>query len=1208
MYNRHVHDLSIRLFGSPEIRCGSQQVIIQRRKDLALLIYLVVTSQPHRRDTLATLLWEDQTQVEARSNLRKSLSRLKSVLGENILLTSQDQVRVNPDYLLDVDITQFSLQVGQFHKHGHARNGAGSALCHDCQKALEEAARTYQADFLAGFSVSDSSVFEEWQFFQSESLRKNLAEALEQLARLYASREEYKTAIEYCRRWLALDRLNESAHRQLIALYALSGERATAKRQFEECKRILKEELDAEPEEETLQLFRDLQKKRRPGSSGMTEAVQSAAPSRKLHHFPVHPAPFIGREKELGEITRILRESPYRLLTLLGPGGSGKTRLALQFGGTLAQGAGEPFGDEIWFVTLASLTEPKSILDSIAQGLGMAGRVSGSVARKTFLDEIRGREMLLILDNFEHLLSADSTQLIMEILSSSPRTRILITSRERLNLEGEYVFPVGGLETPTEEVLLSSRQEQADFRIFSALQLFEQCAVRVQPGFKIIEENYRAIIGICNIVQGMPLAIELAASWIEIYSPDEILQEIVRSLDFLKSDWRDLPDRQRSLRAVFDSSWSLLGKTTLPVIKALSVFRSSFTREAAQAVSGASAKTLLDLTHKSWIQRLSNGRYQIHELLRQFAFEKLENEKATFALVMKQYGDYYAAYAARLWEDMKGANQQKAFFEIEAEFDNIYVGWSWLVSAMERETAIQNMLPVLFHYAELRGKTDTLILMLDLALASLRPFENKQDAQIRQHETILHTAKSAFFPDGFPLRYNIPADVIFPVDMAFRRAWKLAQKHETFPKLGFWGILLCYIYGRIIRYDEGVRQLERVIPFFQRTGQAWELATGYLHLLKLLIPNERYDSRRRKQLGAYLSRARDIFTSLGDTINAGHIMILWGDLKYQQQDLEGAIQQWQAARNSFLNVGEWAVATHTLWQLSDAYLQVGDFPKAFEGYQEIADINREHGLRIRQLSALSKESYEKARHGDIEDALQIRSTCLNTIQETGLTYHLAWNYWEMGELLRLKGDAEAAAEWYARAYPIFDGEPNNLGRSYYFRGMGDIALGKKQYESARAHFATSVDLAKSVKHTWMVCYSLSKLARAQVELQDVKSAKKNFRDAFQSGIKTLDQGIMLAALVEYAEFCSRLGRKERAVELCSLVNDHFASWHETRKHASMLMDSLQKQMPVGKYARSRNKGRTLDLWTCMKSSIDELGAKTSISVPGDKKASSQRKF
>ena len=282
------------------------------------------------------------------------------------------------------------------------------------------------------------------------------------------------------------------------------------------------------------------------------QSVSSTAPSRKHHHIPVHPARFIGRERELGEIIHILQESPYRLLTLLGQGGSGKTRLGLQVGAILDQDPGAPFRDEIWFVPLAPLTDPKSMLGGITQRLGLAGHVSGSDAGDTFLTEIRGREMLLILDNFEHLLNANTARLITEILSASPRTRILITSRERLNVEGEVVFPVGGLEIPTEDVLLSSRQGNSNFRTFSALQLFEQCAIRVQSDFKITKENYRWVVDICMAVQGMPLAIELAASWIEIYSPSEILQEIVRGLDFLQSDWRDLPNRQRSLRAVFE--------------------------------------------------------------------------------------------------------------------------------------------------------------------------------------------------------------------------------------------------------------------------------------------------------------------------------------------------------------------------------------------------------------------------------------------------------------------------------------------------------------------------------------------------------------------------------------------------------------------------------------------------------------------------------
>ncbi|HEX9387941.1 MAG TPA: BTAD domain-containing putative transcriptional regulator, partial [Anaerolineales bacterium] len=776
-------DLSVSLFGPPQIKRGNEQISLQRRKDLALLVYLVVTSQPHSRDTLATLLWQDQNQADARSNLRKSLSRLKILMGKEAILVSSDRVSLNPNLSLDLDIARFEASIHQVREHKHARNESGPHLCKECQKALEEAANLYHADFLEGFGLSDSSVFDEWQFFESENLRKNLAEILEILTHQYLQNEAYNTAIEHCRRWLALDRLHEPAHRQLMRLYALSGQQAAALRQFDECIRLLKDELDAQPEPETLQLYEAIKKKKYPAPQETKKITQPQSDHKKrikssstlqqksAHNLPMQPAPFVGREKELNDITRVLGEPSCRLLTLLGPGGSGKTRLASQVASVLSENASEPFKDGVWFIPLAPVTEPQSIVSAMLEELKITGYVKGIDVRQKLLSYIHERHMLLVLDNFEHLLDDENIKLISDISNAAPQSKILITSRERLNIEGEYIFRVEGLETPLDGTLLSKPEVDSIPPTFSALQLFEQCAIRVQPSFKITYDNYRPIVQICRNVQGLPLAIELAAAWLEVFSLEEINAEIMRSLDFLQSNWRDLPDRQRSLRAVFDSSWNLLDKQTRPILKALSVFRTSFTREAAQAISGMSAQTLLDLTNKSWIQRLSNGRYQIHELLRQFAFEKLESEQATFALVMKEYGNYYAAYTARLWEDMKGANQQRAFSGMEAEFDNIHVAWSWLVSAHDIETAVQNMLPILFHYAELRVKTVTLIHMLDLGLASLPPYGSGHDPQIRQQEIILRSAKGAFLQSGDSLRASIP-DVIFPIDtVSIRRAW-----------------------------------------------------------------------------------------------------------------------------------------------------------------------------------------------------------------------------------------------------------------------------------------------------------------------------------------------------------------------------------------------------------------------------------------------------
>lgn len=1185
-----MHDLHVTLFGLPQVRCGNEQTIIQRRKDLALLIYLIVTSQPHSRDTLATLLWQDHNQAKARSNLRKSLSRLHSELGEKYLVASQDQVSIHPKVPIYLDIAQFRSLVRQSREHGHSTDPGPLHLCTRCEKALEEAALLYRADFLKGFNISDSNVFDEWQFFQAESLHRDLAEILEHLTKHYSYMERYDTAIEHCRRWLSLDRLHEPAHRQLMALYALSGQRSAAKRQFEECAGLLKTELEAEPEQETLQLYDAIQNKNfrgvqiKPVSAqskpGDKDGINTSFHSQQnTHNLPVPSASFIGRARELGELVRILRDPACRLLTLLGPGGSGKTRLAVQIGSILNQDAAAPFQDHVWFVPLAQLLDPQSITGAILQSLRITGHDQGPDLREKLLGHLHGRQMLLILDNFEHLVSDDSIQLISDAASAAPLSKILITSRERLNIEGEYVFQVEGLEYPPIETLPSKPTAHTVSSAFSALQLFEQCAARVQPSFTITQDNHRAIVQICQNVQGMPLAIELAASWIEVLSPQEIHAEIVRNLDFLQSNWRDLPDRQRSLRAVFDASWSLLDKRTRPILKALCVFRTSFTREAAYAVSGASPKTLLDLTHKSWIHRLPNGRYQIHELLRQFGFQKLEKETSTLQLIQKQYCDYYVAYSASLWDAMKGSDQSRAFLGIEAEFDNLHMAWRWLLSGNSLETAIQTMLPMLFHYAELREKAPELMNMVDLALDSLSPYYGNSNEL--ENAVILLTVKGSFFHDGYPLRYSMH-DAMFPIDAAsVQQAWRLSQKRGNFAELGFWGVLLAYIYGRIIDLNDGVRQIKKMIHHFERNNRSWDLATAYLHLLRLSIPYQKKSPMQFGTLTRHLSQAMNIFTSLGDAINTGHTLSLWGDLKHQQQDIKGAIQQWKSARNHFLAVDEWGTATNVLWQLCEAYIQLGDFAKAFDCCEEMAASYIEHGLKQSAVGALSKESYEKVRYGNIGEALQIRQRCIDLIEETGLAYQIAWNYWEMGEVMRVARDLDKAAEWFERSHTIFEQAQDNIGRSFYFRGMADIALETHAFDSARENFSTSVELARTVNHTWMLAYTLNGLGKSELGLRRLSSAEKHMKQALRYAIKTHDTGIALVLLSGYASLLRAQEKNEKAAELALLITGHFASWHETKMQAASLLDELGTSLPEARLKQAQKTGHALEIWKTM---------------------------
>jgi predicted ATPase/DNA-binding SARP family transcriptional activator/tetratricopeptide (TPR) repeat protein len=1182
-----VRDLSITLFGPPQIKRGNEQISIQRRKDLALLIYLASTSRPQSRDTLATLLWQDQTQTEARSNLRKSLSRLRSILGEDSIITAQEQVQLNPDLSIDLDITRFQQQIQQFKKHGHVRSDSAPHLCRECQNALQAAAALYQADFLQAFSLPNSPAFEEWQFFQAENLRQNLAEALEHLIHQFTFTGEYSAGIEYGRRRLALDRFHEAAHKQLMILYALNNQYAAAIRQFEECVRILKDELGAQPESDTLKVYEAIRRKKIHDLLNLSKDLKtsagyereqeksSALRPRIAHNLPVHPTPIVARENELKETVRLLKEPFCRLLTLLGPGGSGKTRLALQIATSIASDYDKRFKDGIWFVSLAPLTDPQSIAGAIAEALQISGFLKGVDAREKLLRYLRGHRMMLVLDNFEHLLGDESIELVADLLKAAPYGQILVTSRERLNIEGEYIFQVEGLEIPAETASLSDPDVKLGPRAFGALELFEQCARRVQPSFKITKQNFLPIAQICRSVQGMPLAIELAAAWLQVLSPEEIRKEIERSLDFLESNWRDLPDRQRSLRAVFDSSWVLLDKQSRPILKALSVFRSGFTREAAQAVAGASAKTLLDFANKSWIQKTSNGRYQIHELLRQYTFEILQKEKVSFDQVEKQYCAYYADFSFSLWQMLKGPDPSRAFMEAENEFENMRTAWLLLVSHKSLGSAVERMLPILFHYCEVHGKVPELMKLVETGVKAVEAPGGEWQPKT---EVILRTVQGAFYVDGFSVRLSVN-EAIFPNNLAaIQRAWSLSHREIEFEELGFWGIVLAFLYARIVKFEDGLAQLEHLLLHFQRQGASWELANVYLHTARLLLCNRGELLNQQDTLIQYLSQAMELFSSLEDRINVAYTLTQWGELKFYEQDLKEAIQQWEAARSMLLTIGEWAMPTEMLWNISELYLQLGFFQKAFDGFREISNTYLERGLIQQAVGCLSKLSFEKVRYGDLSEALSIRQRCLTMVQEAGLEYQFAWNYWEMGEVMRVSGDLTEASVWFDRSRQVFENFGDHLGSSFYYRGMGDVALARKDYQLAQDNFAKSAELARAAKHTWMLIYALTGLGRSQLAFQNLDLAGQYLGEALELSSRVKDKGIALMVLGGVTELLTCLRRPQEAIEVGSLVENHFAGWHETKNQMSTSLSSLKKSTTAGDYKQAQRRGGSLELW------------------------------
>jgi predicted ATPase len=387
----------------------------------------------------------------------------------------------------------------------------------------------------------------------------------------------------------------------------------------------------------------------------------------KRSNLPVSLTPFVGREKERAAIQARLRDPDCRLLTLVGPGGIGKTRLAVE--AASAQTDAFPYG--VFFVPLAPLQSADAIVPTMAQALGFSF-YEGTEPRQQLLDHLRQKRALLVMDNFEHLLSG--VDLVTDILRTARDVKILATSRERLNVRGEHLCPITGMDYPEETAPTTEES-----LIFSAVQLFLQSAQQVRPELEPTNEYLAEVGHICRLVEGMPLAILLAAGWVQMLKPKEIAAEIKRGIDVLETDLRDVPVRHRSMRAVFDHSWNLLSPQQRGVMETLSVFRGGFTLAAAQEVSGATLRELMALVNKSLLQRTPSGRYDVHSLLRDYAAEALQSTGQA-ASSRDAHASYYAAFMQAREVDLKGRRQLAALDEIEADFENVRSAWEWALA------------------------------------------------------------------------------------------------------------------------------------------------------------------------------------------------------------------------------------------------------------------------------------------------------------------------------------------------------------------------------------------------------------------------------------------------------------------------------------------------------------------------------------------------
>jgi predicted ATPase len=827
------------------------------------------------------------------------------------------------------------------------------------------------------------------------------------------------------------------------------------------------------------------------------------------------------------------------------------------------------FPDGVFFVPLAPLDTAAGIVPAIATAVQFSFSAD-QPPQQQLLEHLRPKRLLLVLDNLEHLLDRETLQLVGSTLSRAPGVSFLVTSRARLNVQGETVFPVGGLPVASSATtdIHSTSGDRVD-NGSGAVELFAQRARRVRPDFALAPETLPQVRRICELVQGLPLGIELAAAWADVLAPAEIAAEIERSLDFLAADWRDAPERQHSLRAVFDASWMRLDAAAQELLKALAVFHAPFDRAAALAVAGASVQSLRVLVNESWLQRDAAERFTMHELMRQYVAEILQRDPVGWRRARDRHAAYFAALLHQLEERLRGSQPQAAVSTLRAAFDDARAAWLWLVESGDVETLTRQMLPALFRYGELDATGFAVLPLLEAAQHAVEADTTSPDREL--HLTVLLVAQGGFLHNGYPLRSELLPDVPGPAFAdVIVRAWAMARGQLSWGPLGFWGVLLATEYAWTGPDSAaGVEQLHRLIGELRHTHRRWDLAFA-LQSLGRIRSIRRSNSNRRQALDealGYLRESLALFEALGDTRECAYTLRELGSLCLLRQQLPEARGYFETAQRRLAAIDDWVNAVSLHWQLANLSFQLGDRPAAFRHLRQMSDGYLQRGHLADGLLALSRESYEAVRYSDLAHARTTRERSLRIARDIGFSMDEAWHVWELGEIERVAGDYTTARQHYEQAQIMFAaigdrgyGWAAAEGAAFYHRGLGDIAYLCGDPAAAEHHFHASFVIARDIGHDWPTIYALGGLARAALAFQRLDEARGYLCEGLTKSSQYGVDGILMLLLTGIAELYEATGAPEQAYALASLVVMHPVTWHETKARAQRTRGAAEEHL------------------------------------------------
>lgn len=1047
--------LQFTLLGNPEIRLNGDRLSFKYQKSIALLVYLVVTRRSHSRQKLAGLLWGETTEANARAGLRKSLSDLRSQVEAHLTI-ERHQVSCDFSAPFDLDVEDFQIQMDQF------RESSAADLDLEQAARLIQAMDAYQGDFLAGFHIRRAAAFEEWVTVQRERFRLDAIQGLHLLADYFLTQGEYPQAVHHLERLLALEPCQEEAHRQMMSLLALQGKQGAALQQYQVCRRLLRTTLDIEPQVETTALYERIRQQSNMGDQRNPRRGQ----------LPVPLTPLIGRQAEIESIEEQLEAPICRLLTILGPGGSGKTHLVLTVGDRYAQRDVSIFEHGITFIPLNSLRNLSALPAALMHGLGFHFDKEASPTQQ-LLDQLSEQKRLIILDNFEHLLAPpqspqipgekdniSSQTLIMKskvsppvlggteggafltrLLQTAPDVKIIVTSRIRLNLQCEQIFPLQGIAYP------SDQDELPATSTYPALDLFIQRARLINPDFNPdSHQQEQAIAQICRQVAGLPLGILLAAGWSGTLSPSEIANQLSDSgdsecFDLLESERSDLPARQRSLRRVFDYSWELLSTKKRVALAVLSIFPGSFTTHAAQQIGDIELEHVRTLIDHCLLQRASSSRYQMHEITRQFAGQKISDPDN----IRTQYCHYYTTQLAQWALEIRGAEQLQAIKELDLEIDNILLAWDWLLEEADFD-ALNLALDSICLYYNWRSRFPDGYQLCSNLRQHLDAFE-EQEKNTRSRYKQLY-AKALTWQSVFaPLDQNEPL---------LRQALDYLSEDDEEGSQAVKAFCLARL-GRVVSHtgnaSAGRAFFEKSLAIYHRGQDQAGLANALTDYGILLWDSAVYDEAQE-----ILQNSLEIHQTLGNLAGSANAMVWLGTVMLFQGQAEGEV--WvRESLSLFKNMGNQVSMTESFHTAILAMSLMGRYEEAYTLLKEKNELDKDGGI------------HHHATHTLLADTL----SCLGKYEE-------ARHHAQVGlKLAKRSGDTII------------------LGHAMVMNGW--IAITDEDYESALGYFQECVQLSQKHNLKEILCWGSSYLGYAHWQLGQPEQAVKNFIQALTVGVE-----------------------------------------------------------------------------------------------------------